>query len=311
MLPSASNIAVGVDRVFLYIVTLSAIVLAGITAAMILFVVRYRRSRRPQAEQIEGNKWLEVAWTAIPAILFLSMFFYGWSVWREGRSGPPGVMTVTVTGRQFAWSFGYPGGKTTPQLVLPLGRPVRLDVVSADVIHGFFVPAFRLKVDAVPGRTNYTYVTPTEVGAWDVECTSLCGTGHTYMLSRVHVVTPELYDQWAASPSTEPPGPGGVLVAAAPASPEERGKALFAAKGCSACHSTDGSPGVGPTFKGVWGRRETLETGQQITVDEPYVVRSIKTPAADVVKGFPNAMPALPMTDAEIGDVVAYLKTLK
>ncbi len=311
MLPSASNLAAGVDRVFLYIVALSAIVLVGITAAMVLFVVRYRRTRRPQAEQIEGNTWLEIAWTTIPTVLFLSMFFYGWSVWQEGRVGPADVPVVKVTGRQFAWSFGYPGGKTTAQLVLPLGRPVRLDVLSADVIHGFFVPAFRVKVDAVPGRTNYTYVTPTEEGAYDIECTSLCGTGHTYMLSKVHVVKGALYDEWLASPSTEPPGPGGILVAAAPASPVERGKALFTAKGCNVCHSTDGSPGVGPTFRGIWGRRETLETGKQVTVDEPYVARSIKTPAADVVKGFPNAMPTLPMTDAEIQDVVAYLKTLK
>ncbi|HSM94158.1 MAG TPA: cytochrome c oxidase subunit II [Anaeromyxobacteraceae bacterium] len=311
MLPTASNLAASVDRVFLYIVALSAIVLVGITAAMVLFVVRYRRSRRPQAEQIEGNTWLEVTWTTVPTLLFLSMFFYGWSVWHGGRVGPAGVPTVKVTGRQFAWAFTYPGGKTTSQLILPLGRPVRLDVVSDDVIHGFFVPAFRVKVDAVPGRTNYTYLTPTEEGAYDVECTSLCGTGHTYMLSKVHVVKPGLYDEWAASPSVEPPGPGGILVAAAPATPEERGKALYAAKGCNACHSTDGAAGVGPTFKGLWGRRETLETGQQITVDEPYVVRSIKTPAADVVKGFPNAMPPLPLTDAELRDLVAWLKTLR
>jgi cytochrome c oxidase subunit 2 len=311
MLPSASNLAAGTDRVFLYIVALSAVVLLGITTAMVLFVVRYRRSRRPHAEQIEGNKWLELAWTAIPTVLFLSMFFYGWDVWRGGRSGPGDVMTVKVTGRQFAWSFTYPAGKTTPQLVLPLGRPVRLDVVSVDVVHGFFVPAFRLKVDAVPGRTNYTYVTPTELGAYDVECTVLCGPVHSYMLSKVHVVKPELYDEWVASPSTEPPGPGGVIVAAAPVDPVARGRALAEEKGCTACHSVDGSAGVGPTFKGVWGRRETLESGRQVTVDEPYAVRSIKTPAADVVKGFPNAMPELPLTDAQIQDLIAWLKTLR
>ena len=313
MLPSASNLAAGTDRVFLYIVVLSALVLAGITGAMVLFVVRYARSRRPQAEQIEGNRMLEVVWATIPTVLFLSMFFYGWSAWRGGRVGAADAATIRVTGRQFAWSFTYPGGKTTPELVLPLGRPVRLDVVSQDVVHGFFVPAFRVKVDAVPGRTNYTYVTPTLLGDYDVECTVLCGQIHSYMLSKVHVVKPELYDTWVASPSTAPPGPGGLVAAAAPppADPAVRGRELAEAQGCIACHSLDGSPGVGPTFKGVWGRHETLETGKQTTVDEPYVIRSIKTPSADVVKGFPNAMPALELTDAQLRDVVAWLKTLQ
>lgn len=308
---SASNLAAGTDRVFLYIVALSVVVLAGITGAMILFVVRYARSRRPQAEQIEGNRLLEVVWTAIPTVLFLSMFFYGWSAWRAGRVGPADASTIKVTGRQFAWSFTYPAGKTTPELVLPLGRPVRLDVVSQDVVHGFFVPAFRLKVDAVPGRTNYTYVTPTQLGDYDVECTVLCGQIHSYMLSKVHVVKPETYDAWVASPSTTPPGLGEPVAASPPADPVVRGRELAEAQGCTACHSLDGSAGVGPTFKGVWGRRETLETGKQVTVDEPYVIRSIKTPATDVVKGFPDAMPQLPLTDAQLQDLVAWLKTLK
>jgi cytochrome c oxidase subunit 2 len=310
---SASNLAAGADRVFAYIVALSAIVLVGITGAMVLFVVRYARRKRPHAEQIEGNLWLEVAWTVIPTILFLSMFFYGWRVWKEGRGGPSDAMVVQVTGRQFAWSFTYPGGKTTPQLVLPLGRPVRLDVVAKDVVHGFFVPAFRLKVDAVPGRTNYTWVTPTALGTYDVECTVICGASHSYMLSKVHVVPGESYDAWVAGPSTAPPTEGGAAPArpAPPADPAARGKLLAADKGCTTCHSEDGSALVGPTLKGLWGRIETLEGGKKVRVDEPYVLRSIKTPGAELVKGYPDAMPQLPLTDAEIGDLIAWLQTLK
>lgn len=311
MLTSASSLASGVDRVFLYIVALSAIVLLGITAAMVLFVVRYSRRRRPVAEQIEGNTALEVVWTVLPTVLFLSMFFYGWQVWLGSRGGPSDAMSIKVSGRQFAWSFTYPGGKTTKELVLPLGRPVRLEVTSTDMVHGFFVPAFRIKVDAVPGRSNYTWVTPTLLGVYDVECTVICGASHSYMLSKVHVVPAAVYAAWTASGSTEPPGPGGEIKApAVPTDPAERGKALAADKGCTACHSDDGSPLVGPSFKGVWGRRETLETGKQVVVDEAYVTRSIKTPSADVVKGYPDAMPQVPVTDAEIQDLIAWLKTL-
>lgn len=311
MFPSASNLAGGVDRVFLYIVGLSALVLAGITITMVVFVVRYSRRRRPVAEQIEGNRWLEIAWTVLPTVIFLSMFYYGWIVWKGERGGPATAPVITVHARQFAWSFTYPTGKTTPELVLPIGRPVRLEVTSQDVVHGFFVPAFRVKVDAVPGRTNYTWVTPTLLGVFDVECTVICGPSHSYMLSKVHVVPAEVYDPWVATPATAPPGAPGVAPPAPPADPVARGKALADEKGCLGCHSADGSPLVGPTFKGLFGRKEALEGGRTVTVDEPYVVRSIKTPGAEIVKGFPDAMPQLPLTDAEVRDLVAWLETLR
>ena len=312
MLPSASNLADGVDRVFLFIVVLSAVVLAGITAVMIAFVVRYSRKRRPVAEQIEGNVWLEVTWTVVPTVLFLAMFYQGWIVWKGWRGGPGDAMAVKVTARQFSWAFTYPGGKTTPALVLPFGRPVRLDVVSADVVHGFFVPAFRVKVDAVPGRTNSTWVTPTLLGVYDVECTVICGPTHSYMLSKVHVIPAETWDAWAASPMTDPPGEGGVIAAKAPpADPVARGKALAEEKGCTGCHSDDGSEGVGPTFRGLWGKTETLESGRKVLVDEPYVIRAIKDPDGEIVKGYPDAMPEEPLTDAQIQDVIAWLKTLR
>lgn len=313
MSPSASNLAGSVDRVFLYIVALSAVVLVGITVTMVVFVVRYSRARRPVAEQITGNRWLEVAWTAIPTVLFLSMFYYGWVVWKGGRGGPADAMAVTVTAKQFAWSFTYPGGKTTAELVLPLGRPIRLDVVSADVVHGFFVAAFRVKVDAVPGRTNSTWVTPTALGVFDVQCTVICGPTHSYMLSKVHVVPAEVYDAWVATPAKDPPGEGGVPAAKPPppADPVARGKLLAEEKGCTGCHSDDGSELVGPTFKGLWGKQEKLEGGRRVLVDAPYVIRAIRKPSEELVDGYPDAMPEEPLTDAEIADVIAWLQSLR
>jgi cytochrome c oxidase subunit 2 len=149
-------------------------------------------------------------------------------------------------------------------------------------------------------------------GVFDVECTVICGTTHSYMLSKVHVIPPELFDAWAASPMREPPGPEGVVVAkGGPVDPVAHGKALAEEKGCTGCHSDDGSELVGPTFKGLWGKRETLEGGKTVLVDEKYVARSIKDPDDEIVTGYPNAMPEEPVTDAEIQDLIAWLKTLR
>jgi cytochrome c oxidase subunit 2 len=183
IIPQASSAAGRVDSVFLFIVVLSAAFLFFITATMIYFVIKYNRKRHPRGEDIEGNKWLEIAWTTTPTAIFLLMFVFGWTNFSYMREVPRDAMVIDVTGRQWAWSFTYPNGKRTSDLLLAFNKPVKLDLHSLDVIHGFFIPAFRIKEDVVPGKNNYTWFAPTQLGSFDIECTVICGVGHATMLS--------------------------------------------------------------------------------------------------------------------------------
>jgi cytochrome c oxidase subunit 2 len=152
ILPQASSAAGRVDSVFLFIFALSVMFLILITSALIYFVIKYNRKKHPKAEDIEGSFWIEFAWTAIPTVIFLSMFFYGWTNFRYMREVPREAMVIEVTGRQWAWSFKYPNGKRTTELLRAENKPVKLELRSLDVIHGFFIPAFRIKEDVVPGK---------------------------------------------------------------------------------------------------------------------------------------------------------------
>jgi cytochrome c oxidase subunit 2 len=314
----ASNINDKVDDVFLYIFALSLLFLVGLTATMVYFVVRYSRRRNPQATNIEGHTGLEITWTVIPLVLFLSMFYFGWTNFRYMRQAPRDALVVEVTGRQWSWSFKYPNGRVTPELYLALDRPVKLQLVSVDVVHGFFVPAFRVKEDVVPGKVNEVWFVPKLLGSFDVECTVICGVNHSYMLSKVRIVPEAAFKEWYFGPQEAPlPLPTTATttpVTAVPAEAKPPAVALLEAKGCVACHSLDGSVTVGPTFKGRFGTREVVrcgETEREITIDESYYRRAIQDPQAEIVKGYPPAMPTTPLTEDELRVVVGFLKGLK
>lgn len=299
MFSGASNLAAGVDRVFVFIFVLCAIFLVSITAVMIFFVFKYSKKRHPRGEDIEGHTSLEVAWTLIPLILFMVMFYFGWTDWKKMREPPLDAMTVKVIGRQWSWSFIYPNGKQSDELFLALDRPVKLDLYSQDVIHGFYIPAFRVKEDVVPGKGNWLWFTPTKLGGYDIECTVICGVRHSYMLSRVNVVPEDKFRDWYFAPELAG-GPKGLV--------------LMKNKGCVACHSLDGSRIVGPSFKGIYGTDVTVLTdGKERTlrVDDDYVRRSILQPSADIVKGYPPSMPPQQVTDDDVKDITEYIKSLK
>ena len=194
--PQASTAAGEVDSVFLSIVALCAVFLISITGLMLYFVVKYSRKRHPQGVDIEGNTWLEVVWTATPAVLFLLMFYYGWTGFEYQREVPRDAMVVKVDARQWAYSFTYPNGKRTAELYLALDKPFKMELHSLDVIHGFYIPAFRVKQDIVPGKTNYTWFKPTMLGAFDIACTVICGVGHANMLSKAIVVPVSDFEAW-------------------------------------------------------------------------------------------------------------------
>ncbi len=329
----ASNINAKVDDVFIYIFVLSAVFFVGLIGSMLCFVVRYSRRRNPKPTNIEDHLGLEITWTVVPLILFLTMFYYGWTNFAYTRHAPRDALVVEVTARQWVWSFKYPNGRVTPDLYLALDRPVKLQLHSLDVLHGFYVPAFRVKRDVVPGHVNEVWFIPELLGSYDIECTVICGVNHSYMLSKVHVVPEEAFKQWYFGPEDAPlPAvtastsaaaaakvtTAGALTAAGTVPPGAQEKppavALLESKGCIACHSLDGSVTVGPTFKGRFGQREVVRSGdseREITIDEAYYRRAIQDPQAEIVKGYPPVMPQTPLTDDEQRLVIDFLKGLK
>src|SRR5450759_3904584 len=312
MFGGASTVSGKVDAVFLYIAALTIAFLVFITFLMIYFVVRYRRSLGGQASDIHGHTALELLWTGIPLVLFLSMFYYGWTNYRYLRDVPRDAMVVKVTARQWAWSFTYPNGRQTTELYAAIGRPIRLDLKSLDVLHGFYVPAFRIKADVVPGKENYTWFQATRTGDFDIECTVLCGVNHSYMLSKVRVIPEADFSAWYFSDSADPP----VLAQAGADGPPDpaRGERAFKLKGCVACHTTDGAKLVGPTWKGLWGSQVAILTdGKEstVTANEDYIKRSISHPPKEVVKGFKPQMPKADLKERDVADLVAFIKSLQ
>lgn len=290
-----------VDPVFLWIVAVSAVLLAGITAVTIWFVIRYHRSRAPEpTSQVENNIRLEIVWTVLPTILVMAMFYYGWAGYLALRNVPEGALQVTATARMWSWSFSYPSGITSPQLYVPAGRPVVVNLVSEDVLHGFYIPAFRVKRDVVPGMRNHVWFVAPVVGSYDIYCSSYCGLGHSSMITTVRAVPETEFTAWVRN--------------RAPAR-TAAGMELLQKYGCLGCHSLDGSARVGPTFKGIWGHRVTVVTNgieRTVTFDESYLRRSLLQPNEEVVKGYPAVMPRFTqLSEGEIGAIIESLKSAR
>jgi cytochrome c oxidase subunit II len=187
----------GVDQAFWYILGFSAVLLFGITVVMIYFVVKYRRSKNPVASDIRDNYTLEIIWTIIPTLIALSMFYVGWSSYIGLRTVPDGAMEVEVFGQQYSWIFVYENDKETEnELVVPLGQAIKLNISSTDVLHSFYLAAFRIKVDAVPGMPTYAWFLADEVGEYDIQCTEYCGVDHSAMLAKLRIVPEEEFEIW-------------------------------------------------------------------------------------------------------------------
>ena len=288
-----------VDNAFWFILGASVIMLVGITVTMIYFIVKYRRDRNPEPAQIKDSKRLELLWTILPTILVMVMFYYGWAGFKVMRDVPDDAMEVIVNARMWSWSFQYPNGSQSTELYVPTGQPVALKLRSADVIHSFFVPEFRLKEDCVPGRENHAWFATTRDGTFDLFCAEYCGDLHSQMLSKVVSLPPARFDEWLADNKDN-------------ISPEF----LLQVKGCNACHTINGQRLIGPSYKGLFGKTETVITDgeeRQIVVDEEYIRRSILEPQADVVEGYDPVMPPMKgqITDDEIDIIIEYIKTLK
>lgn len=299
----ASNFVEGVDLAFKIIFGISIFFLVGITTVMLYFVIRYRRSRHPKAEQIRDNNVLEVTWTVIPLILVLLMFYYGYIAFSPMRNVPENAYEITVIGKMWSWTFEYPGGKQSTDMVVPLNRPIKCNLVSTDVIHAFYVPAYRIKEDVVPGKNNYLWFLPEQLGEYDILCTVYCGVRHSFMEAKVKVVPEAEFNTWLAAlpdPSAEP-----------------EGLTILKKNACTGCHSLDGTKLVSTSFKGLYGSdKKVITNGTERTVkaDDDYIKTAIFDPNKDIVVGYQKGIMKTYtgiVKEDEIPKIIEYLKTIK
>jgi cytochrome c oxidase subunit 2 len=298
-----------VDSTMIYIMAFAVLLFVAIVFLLLYFTVRYRRARHPNPEEVPGNRWVEAAWIVLPTLLVLTMFYYGLTGFSFLKKSPPDAMVVKVVARQWSWRFEYDNGFKTDKLIVPVNRPVALRIVSEDVIHSFFVPAFRIKQDAVPGMTTQAWFTASVPGSYDVLCAEYCGLLHSQMRSKVEVVPQEQFARWYAGEQVE-------IAGIAPPIGPPGGEQLVSQFGCSSCHSTDGSEGVGPTFKGLFGSTVKVVNGNQtrtVTVDEAYLREHILQHDRDYVAGYPNIMPAFKgkITTPELDQIIDYIEALR
>ncbi len=291
--------AQAVDSVLIYIFGFSLLLLVGITLATLYFVVKYRRSKYPEpTSHAHSSFWLEALWTLLPTLIVLTMFWYGWSNYLGLRNVPEGALEVKATARMWSWQFEYPDGRKTSKLYVPVGQPVKVDLVTVDVLHSFFAPAFRIKRDAVPGLDSFVWFEATEPGSYDIFCAEYCGTGHAAMITTIEALNETDYAVWSQSkaPSGEP-----------------RGLTVINEQGCTGCHSLDGSEGIAPSLFQLSGqKREVKADGKEreLVIDADYLHRSIRQPNAEVVEGYEPMMPPYgedQINETDLQAVIDYL----
>ena len=296
----ASTFAGRVDALYYYLLSVSGFFILLIFALIFLFAIKYRRrSEDEQPPPILGSIPLEVAWIAIPFILVMVMFGWGASLYFTAFSPPADALEIFVVGKQWMWKVQHPEGRREiNELHVPIGYPVKLTMTSQDVIHSFYVPAFRIKMDAVPGRYTSTWFQASKTGTFHLFCAEYCGTAHAGMVGQVVVMKPSEYEQWLRTGAPEEP-----LAAA--------GERLFQQLGCSGCHSPN-SIVRAPPLEGIYGKPVPLQSGHVVTADESYIRDSILLPQKDVVAGYAPVMPTFQgrISEEELMQIIAYIRSL-
>lgn len=302
---AASRTTVQVDALFLFITLVSLFFFLLVEGLLIYFAIKYRRRKGAEAAEtpdIRSHLLLETVWILIPSVVVLVFFYYGYRVFRDIRAPAPGATDIHTVARQFLFEFKYPDGRTSiNELRVPVGNPVKLILSSDDVIHSFFIPAYRLKQDMVPGQYTTLYLHPDKAGTYPILCAEYCGVGHSTMRAELIVMEPGEYAAWRERKEA----PAGLSLA-------ERGKALTAKSGCLACHNVEGKEKIGPNFGKLFGRKVLLADGTSLTADEEYLRESILDPNAKLVKGYPAVMPTFKgtLSSDDLAAVIAYLKSL-
>ncbi len=327
----ASTIAPQVDALFWALVALSAFFALGIGAAIVYFALRYRHTNRDvaRAHALRDTPLLETGIILGLLVPATGAFLWAGTLYFDVKTPPPGTsLDLYGTGKQWMWKFQHPNGvREINTLHVPVGRTVRLTLTSEDAIHSFFVPAFRVKQDVLPGRYTHAWFTATLPGRYHLFCAEYCGTEHSGMGGWVEVMEPGAYEQWldggarqdadgamaAAARADAAPAPG--APAATPQRMADAGAALFSRLRCNTCHRTDTLalyPSQGPALAGVYGRVVRLGDGRRVLADEQYLRESILYPQARLAQGYPPIMPTYQgqVDEDELLQLVAFIKSL-
>ncbi len=307
MPPQASTFVPDVDGVYYLTLWICAFFFVLITGILVYSIFKWRRVRpdQPAESNVTHNTTLEVVWTLIPLVIVMVLFAWGWKGGIDMTVAPADALQYEVKGKQWNWFIKHPGGTTESidEMWVPINTPVKVTLYSDDVLHSFYVPAFRCKRDVLPGRYQMVWFEATRLSppeGFPIFCAEYCGTNHSYMMGRIHVVSQEEYDTrpWDVRPTD----------------PVELGEWGYD-RLCKNCHTIDGSRMTGPTFMGLWGKDEVMEDGSTVTVDADYIIESILEPNARRVKGYEGVQmsPGLVQASDEalLNGLVEYIKTLK
>jgi cytochrome c oxidase subunit 2 len=303
----ASNFAFEVDALYVFIGLVCLIFGLGVFLVVVFFAIKYKRKADDEIpEQIEGNTPLEIFWSIVPLGIALVMFFWGALLFFKMSTPPAEALNFYVVGKQWMWKVQHPTGKREiNELHLPLGQPIKLTITSEDVLHSFSIPAFRTKMDAVPGRYTTSWFIPTKPGEYHIFCTEYCGLDHSMMIGRVVVMDVPQYEQWLKHGSAT-----ATAATAMDETPEVAGARLFQEQRCNTCHQTNGT--LGPMLTSVFGHEIQLQSGETIVADETYVRESIMNPVAKLVSGYQPIMPTYQgqVSEEQLVQLIAYIKSL-
>lgn len=315
MFEYASEYARNVDLVMLYIVGISFLLFAGVIIAMLFFVFKFNKKRNPIATNIHGSTALEIIWTAIPVVLVLSMFYFSYIVYDSSREVPSDAYEIGVEAKMWAWKFYYPNGKTADTLFIPVNRNIKFNIKSVDVLHSFYIPAFRIKEDAIQGRRNYFVLNADKIGSYDIACAEYCGLNHSMMYTKMIVVPQSDFSAWL---NGEKSSDELILIAdkklAESKALSKNSTGILYAKGCVQCHSVDGNKALlGPSFSMLSREFAKVKVGNHysdVKIDKEYIKRAILKPSQEIVAGYEKIkMPEQTniLTDNEIDHIVNLL----
>jgi cytochrome c oxidase subunit II len=296
----ASTIANEVDALYFFLVGLSVVMSVLIATLVVSFAIKFHRRHRDEVgAQVHGGMALELAWTVVPFLITLVIFFWGAKIYFVMASPPRETLNIYVVGKQWMWKTQHlTGQREINQLHVPVGRPVKLVMTSEDVIHNFSIPAMRVKADVIPGRFVQIWFEPTTPGTYQIFCAEYCGTQHSHMTGQVVVMEANAYQTWLSGGTAE-----GSLAST--------GEKLFADLACNTCHRSDSS-GHGPVLQNLFGHPVQLLDGAVVTADENYLRESILTPAAKVREGYQPVMPAFQglVSEEQLLALIEYVKSL-